>query len=524
MSQEASRTSKLLQSTAVTGGMTLISRISGLARDTVFAGALGASISPVADAFYVAFRIPNLFRRFSGEGAFSQAFVPVMSEYRQLDHDGEARQFVSHMAGRFAVILFIITLLGVIGAPVLVMVLAPGFLDDGPKFDMTVSMVRVMFPYMMFVSLVAMAAGILNSYSRFAAAAFTPVLLNLVLIVAAIWGAGHFSDPVQKAEVLAGGVFIAGVIQLIFQFPFLMRIRMLPRPRLGRHEGVSRVFRLMLPAMFGSSVSQLNIIVITVLASFLATGSVSWLYFSNRLVEFPMGVFGIALATVLLPSLSRQHAVKDPESFSRLLDWAMRLGFIIGAPAAAALIVLAGPILATLFFHKQFLAIDVEKTMYALWASAAGLLGLILTKVLAPGFYARQDTRTPAKIAAVAFAVNIIMSLVLIGPMRHVGLAAAVSIAAYTNALMLFAQLLRTGVLSLQPGWSLLLVQVGISTTTMTALLVWGVGDWREWLHMSLVLQVRQLLLWVIAGFTTYVITMLILGIRPRHLHSPAHT
>lgn len=521
MSQEAPRSSKLLQSTAVTGGMTLVSRITGLARDSVFAGALGASISPVADAFYVAFRIPNLFRRFSGEGAFSQAFVPVMSEYRQLDHDGEARQFVSHMAGRFAVVLFIITLLGVIGAPLLVMALAPGFVDKANQFDMTVAMVRIMFPYMMFISLVAMAAGVLNSYSRFAAAAFTPVLLNLVLIAAAAWGAPYLGDP---AKALAWGVFFAGLVQLLFQFPFLLKIRMLPRPRLGRHEGVSRVFRLMLPALFGSSVSQLNIIVITVLASFLATGSVTWLYYSNRLVEFPMGVFGIALATVLLPSLSRQHALKDPESFARLLDWAMRLGFIIGVPAAAALIVLAGPLLATILFHGKFLPIDVEKSMYAVWASAAGLLGLILTKVLAPGFYARQDTRTPAKIAAIAFAINILMSLVLIGPMRHVGLAAAVSIAAYANAVLLFTQLLRTGVLSLQPGWSRLLLQVGLSTAAMTALLLWGVGDWRDWLRMTIWQQIEQLLLWVIAGFATYVIAMLILGIRPRHLYSPTHT
>ena len=501
--------------------MTLISRISGLARDIVLAGFMGASAGPAADAFYVAFRIPNLFRRFFGEGAFSQAFVPVMSQYREMDKNGEARLFASHMAGRFSVLLFIITLIGVAGAPLLVMALAPGFIDDGAKFDMTIAMVRVMFPYMMFISLVAMTAGILNSYSRFAAAAFTPVLLNLVLIAAALWGAPYFGNPVHA---LAWGVFLAGVVQLLFQLPFLYRIRMLPRPRLGRHEGVSRVFRLMLPALFGSSVSQLNMIVNTVLASFLATGSVTWLFYSDRLMEFPLGVFGIALATVLLPSLSRQHTADDPDSFSRLLDWAMRLGFMVGVPAAAALIVLAGPLLATMLFHGKFLPVDVEKSMYAVWAFSAGLLGFILVKVLAPGFYARQDTRTPAKIAAVAFVANIVLSLALIYPLRHVGLAAAISIAAYANAGMLFVQLLRTKIFTLQPGWGVLLLQIGFSTTVMTALLVWGVGDWREWLHMSVGQQVRQLLLWVIAGLATYVIAMLIVGIRPSHLHSPAHS
>ncbi len=512
--------SKLLQSTVLTGGMTLISRVTGLIRDVIFAGFLGASIGPAADAFYVAFRIPNLFRRFFGEGAFSQAFVPVMSEYRQNDQNGEARRFVSYMAGRFSLALFIISVVGVVAAPLLVMALAPGFIGDEDKFSLTAEMVRIMFPYMMFISLVAMTAGILNSYSRFAAAAFTPVLLNLALIVAALWGAPYFERPVVA---LAWAVFVAGVVQLLFQFPFLIRIHMLPRPRLGQHAGVNRVFKLMIPAIFGSSVSQLNMIVNTILASFLMTGSVTWLYYSDRMMEFPLGVFGIALATVLLPSLSKQYTKGDSEVFSDLLGWAIRLGIIIGVPAAVALTVLAGPILATLFFHGDFLAYDVEKTMVALWAFAAGLLGFILVKVLAPGFYAQQDTKTPAKIAAVSFAVNIVLSLALIYPLQYIGLAIAISTAAYVNAIMLFVLLRKRGIFVPQPGWLRTFVQTGISAFAMAVVLVSGVGDLQDWLQIGSIDRIWRLLLWIMVGLITYVLSMLILGVRTHDLRSPAH-
>ena len=510
---------KLLKSTVITGGMTLISRISGLVRDVLFAGVLGASAGPAADAFYVAFRIPNLFRRFFGEGAFSQAFVPVMSEYREKGDVEVARCFVSHMAGRFSLLLFIITAVGVIGAPILVMALAPGYVDEADKFALTAEMVRITFPYMMLISLVSMAAGVLNSYGRFAAAAFTPVLLNLVLIAAAIWGADLFERPVLA---LAWGVFIAGVIQLLFQLPFLYRRRMLVRPRLSRHEGVSRVFRLMIPALFGSSVSQLNMVVNTVLASFLVTGSVSWLYYSDRLMEFPLGIFGIALATVLLPSLSGRHVNGDQESFSRLLDWGLRLTTMIALPATVGLVVLAGPILITLFFRGEFLPLDVEMTRNALWAFALGLLGFILVKVLAPAFYARQDTRTPAKIAAIAFGANILLSLALIMPLQHVGLALAISGAAYLNAYLLFVQLRQSKIYLPEPGWWRLWAQVSVSCAAMGAVLYYGAGDQAEWLRASLYEQVWRLVLWIVVGVLTYAACMLLLGIRPHHLRSPA--
>jgi putative peptidoglycan lipid II flippase len=506
---------KLLKSTAVTGGMTLLSRVAGLVRDILFARLIGAGVGVSADAFYVAFRIPNFFRRIFGEGAFSQAFVPVFTEYRSKRGDVEIRAFAGHMAGAFATILFVVTLAGVIAAPLLIMALAPGFIDEPEKFDLTVAMLRITFPYLLFISLVAMAAGILNSYGRFGAAAFTPVLLNVSLIGCAIWLAPHMAEPVMA---LAWGVFIAGVAQLLFQIPFLRRIRMLPRPRLKRDEGVSRVFRLMVPAIFGSSVSQINMLVNTVLASFLITGCVSWLYYSDRLMEFPLGVFGIALATVILPSLSREHAAESPETFSRMLDWALRWVFLIGVPASVGLMVMAEPMITTLFRYGAFIEQDVIKTAQALVVFAAGLVGFILVKVLAPGFYARHDTATPAKIAAVAFGANIILSLTLVWPLKHVGLALAISVAAYLNAGMLFLRLRRINAYTPGGGWWWLYLRVAIASGVMAVMIYLNKGELSLWLALDAYERVFRLAFWIIAGFVVYVLIMVVLGTRPAEL------
>jgi len=506
---------KLLKSTAITGGMTLLSRVAGLVRDILFARLIGAGVGVSADAFYVAFRIPNFFRRIFGEGAFSQAFVPVFTEYRSKRGDDETRAFAGHMAGAFAAILFVVTLVGVIAAPLLIMALAPGFVDEPEKFDLTVAMLRITFPYLLFISLVAMAAGILNTYGRFGAAAFTPVLLNLSLIGCAIWLAPHLDQPVMA---LAWGVFIAGVAQLLFQIPLLRRIRMLPRPRLKKDEGVSRVFKLMVPAIFGSSVSQINMLVNTVLASFLVTGSVSWLYYSDRLMEFPLGVFGIALATVILPSLSREHAADSQETFSRMLDWALRWVILIGVPASVGLMVMAEPMITTLFRYGAFVENDVIKTAQALVVFAAGLPAFILVKVLAPGFYARHDTATPAKIAAVAFGANIILSLVLVWPLKHVGLALAISIAAYLNAGMLYLRLRKIDAYSPGNGWWWLYLRVAIASGVMAYMLCCNKGEPSLWLAIDVYERVFRLGFWIIAGFLVYVLIMAVLGTRPAEL------
>lgn len=494
--------------------MTLVSRITGLLRDIVFASLIGAGAGVAADAFYVAFRIPNFLRRIFGEGAFSQAFVPVLSEYKTRATETETRAFVGHMSGTLAVALFIITLIGVIAAPVLVLIMAPGFLADADKYDITVQMLRITFPYLFFISLVAMAAGILNTYGRFGAPAFTPVLLNLCLIGAALWFAPQLERPVLA---LAWGVLIGGVAQLLFQLPFLWRIRMLPRPRLRlrkHHDGVGRVFKLMLPAIFGVSVSQINVLVNTLLASFLVTGSVSWLFYSDRLMEFPLGVFGIALATVILPSLSRKHAAASKEEFSHLLDWALRWVFVIGVPASVGLVVLSGPLLATLFHYGAFGRQDVIMSTQALVAFSFGLLGFILVKVLAPGFYARQDTKTPVRVGVIAFGANIVLSLALIWPLKHAGLALAISIAAFINAGLLYRLLRRQDVYRPLPGWALFLVRTLIASGVMALVVVWGAGELETWFEAGAMERVLRLSFWVITGLITYVLTILLLGMR----------
>lgn len=515
-------TRKLLASTALTGGMTLVSRITGLARDMVFAGFIGAGASAAADAFYVAFRIPNFLRRIFGEGALSQAFVPVFAEYQARGKVQETRAFVDHATGVLTLVLFVITIIGVVAAPILVMILAPGFYADPSKYDLTVTMLRIVFPYLLFISLVALAAGILNTHGRFGAAAFTPVLLNLSLIGAAVWLAPRFEQPVIG---LAWGVFIAGVVQLLFQIPLLQRIGMLPRPRLrGTHEGVQRVTRLMLPGIFGVSVAQINLFVNTVLASFLVTGSVSWLYYADRLMEFPLGIFGIALATVILPSLSQKHAAASAEEFSHLLDWGLRWVFIISIPASAALVVLAGPMLATLFHFGAFTDYDVVMSAQALTAFAFGLVGFTLVKVLAPGFYARQDTKTPVKVGTIALVANVVLSLLLFYPLAHVGLALAVSLAAFLNAGLLFVRLRRAGIYRALPGWPVFSARVLLATSAMAGVTIWGTENLEVWLSTPPFERARQLALWIVAGIMVYGAVLFLSGMRPQHLKVKHHT
>ncbi len=505
---------KLLKSTGAVGGMTLVSRITGLVRDVVFAYVMGSGL--VADAFFVAFRIPNFFRRIFGEGAFSQAFVPVFSEYRERHSADQTRAFTEHMAGWLGVVLLGLTALGILAAPAVVAVIAPGFLDDPEQFALTVESLRITFPYLLFISLVAMSAGILNTCGHFAAPAATPILLNLSLIAAAFW----FVPGLGNAAIgLSCGVLLAGVLQLGFQLPFLRRVGHVPYPKLRpRNEGVTRVFKLMLPAIFGVSVAQINLLVNTLLASFLVTGSISWLYYSDRVMEFPLGVFGIALATVILPALSRLHARGEQEPFSHLMDWSLRWVFLIGVPASVGLIALAGPMMTTLFQYGATTPDDVRMMSKSLVAFAAGLLGFVLVKVLAPGFFARQDTRTPMRIAVMAMGVNIVLSLLLIVPLAHVGLALAISVAAWVNAGLLYRKLWRQDIYRPLAGWGTHFGRVAAASAVMGAVLWWGAGDLDAWIHTDLATRVSRLALWIAVGGLVYFVVIFGLGVRPRQL------
>lgn len=512
---------RLMLSTSIVSGMTLISRILGMIRDIVLARYFGASL--VMDAFIVANRIPNMLRRFFAEGAFSQGFVPVMARYREKQSHAEAREFIDAVAGTFGWILFAVTLVGVIAAPILVAIVAPGFVGEDGRFELASMMLRFTFPYLFFVSLTAFAGGILNTYGRFAVPAFTPVILNVALIAGAVWLAPLLEEP---GMALAYAVFAAGVLQLLFQVPFLVGIHALPRPKWAiRHAGVRRVLTLMLPAIFGSSVAQINVLVGGIIASMLGVGKISLLYYSDRLMEFPLGLFGIALATVTLPYLSRQFANQAFEQFSETIDWSMKLVLLIAVPAAVGLIVLAEPLVATLFYGGVFSGDDVQMTALALQAFAIGLVGFSFVKILAPAFFAREDTRTPVRIGLIALAVNFLLSVGLAWYLTsiayaatHAALALAISVAALLNAFLLYRRLRHDNVLMHSKGWGVLLLQVAIANVVLWAVLasLYRPLDW--WLQAGIAGRASWLAVTITAGAAAYFVALLALGLRKSKL------
>jgi putative peptidoglycan lipid II flippase len=510
-----------LRHTTTVGSLTLLSRVTGVIRDMVYLISFGAG--PLMDAFLVAFKIPNFMRRLTAEGAFSQAFVPVISEYKVQRSHEEVRALVSRVTGVFGLLLFAVTVAGVIAAPVLALMFAPGWHGGDSRFDLTIEMLRFTFPYMFFISLVALGSGVLNSYGRFAVPAFNQTLLNLVMIVAAGVVAPYFPKP---GLVLAIGVFVAGVVQLVAQFPALHAMGLLPRPHWDRaHEGVRRIGRLMLPGIFGSSVAQVSLLLDTIIASFLVVGSVTWLYSADRLVEFPMGVFSIALATVILPGLSSHHSEQSPEKFRATLDWALRLTVTIVTPASVGLLTLSGPMIATIFGYGEFTDRDVLMCGYALMAYSMGLMGFSLVKVLAPGYFARQDTKTPVKVGLIALAVNMIFNVGVVVPaflagfpVPHVLLAFSTGLSAAVNAALLYRGLRRADIYSPSAGWRTLLPRIVLATAAMAAFLWWISGDWSGWLSQPAPERALRLALAVAGGAGVYFGTLWLAGARPRDL------
>lgn len=500
---------KLFKSTAIVSIMTFISRVLGFVRDIVIARYFGAGLA--ADVFFVANKIPNFLRRLFGEGAFSQAFIPVLAEYRSRN-DKDLKALIANTSGTLATILFIITLIGVLAAPILIMVFAPGFIADDHKITLAGNLLKITFPYLFFISLTALAGAILNSFGRFAAPAFAPALLNLSLIASAIWLAPHLAEPVTA---LAWGVFIGGVVQLLFQIPFLIKIGQLPKPRWGwRDSGVQKILKLMLPAMFGVSVAQINLLLDTLLASFLVTGSISWLYYSDRLVEFPLGIFGIALATVILPSLSNKHAAKSKAMFSNTIDWALRWVFIIATPATIGLIWLAEPLLLSLFQYGEFSAADAHQAALSLMAYGLGLLPFIFIKVLAPGYFARQDTKTPVKIGIIALVTNMVLNIILMIQFAHVGLALATSLSATLNAALLYIGLKKSGVYQPRAGWGRFIMQLLIPNTALMAVLFWLTPATIDWVSATPWQRSAGLFGLIASAMATYFATLALVGIK----------
>jgi putative peptidoglycan lipid II flippase len=511
----------IFKSTGLVGALTLLSRITGLAREMVYAQVFGAGA--LMDAFLVAFKIPNFLRRLFAEGAFSQGFVPVISEYRHKRSHEETRQLVSGAAGTLGAVLFVVTVIGVIAAPVLVLIFAPGFRGTEGKFEHASQMLRFTFPYIFFISLTALFSGVLNSYGRFAIPALTSTLMNGVMILFTAWLAAGSSNP---GLVMAGGVFVSGVVQLLFQLPAVASLGLLSwptwRPAL---EGVQRIGKLMLPGIVGSSIAQISLLLDSFIASFLVDGSIAWLYFADRLMEFPLGVFSVALATVILPGLSAHHAKASKEQFSGTLDWALRLTLLLATPAAVGMLVFAGPITATVFGRGQFSGHDVQMTAYALMTYSFGMLFMSLVKVLAPGFFARQDTRTPVRVGLISLGLNIGLNLAIVLPAANAGfpaphalLAISTSLSAGLNTVLLLRCLRKAGVYTPAAGWPALMARIVGANAVMAGALLWMGGDLDSWMGASALARVGRCAACIGGAAVLYFAALYGLGMRYRHI------
>lgn len=507
----------LWKSTMVISAMTMLSRILGLVRDVVLMNVFGAG--GLMDAFLVAFKIPNFFRRITAEGAFSQAFIPVLTDYKTNRPHEEVQLLIARVAGSMTLILSVLTLIVMVAAPAVIYAFAAGF-HGTPRFDLAVDLLRLTFPYLLLISLTAFAGSVLNSYGSFATAAFAPVLLNICMIAAA--GLAVYSHPPIMA--LGWGVLIAGILQLIIQLPELWKKNLLIRPRIQfADEGVQRIYKLMLPALFGVSVVQINLLLNTFWASWMQTGSVSWMYTAERLTELPLGLIGVAIATVILPSLSAVHAAQDDQRFKHLLDWAAKIIVLVGIPASIAMFILARPMMLALFMRGQFDLHDANMSALALQAMAGNILAFMLIKIFAPGFYARQDTKTPVRIGLIAVGVNIVLSASLVWLFKllqieaqHTALSIASTVAALVNAGMLYQALHRQGIYRFGAHWRRLSGCFLIANGAMVLSLLAVLPFFPEQGHQ--LVRVLALIGMCILGAGVYGGVLLLTGFRPREL------
>jgi len=512
---------RLLRSGLIVSTMTLVSRVLGLVRDVVVANLMGAGAA--ADVFFFANKIPNFLRRLFAEGAFSQAFVPVLTECHASEDIDKTRLLIARASGTLGVIVTVVTLLGVLGSGVVTALFGAGWfldwLNDGPsapKFELASLLLKITFPYLWFITFVALSGAILNTLGKFAVSSFTPVFLNVAIIGCAWFLAPNLDQP----EIgLAVGVFLGGLIQFLFQIPFLYKEGMLVKPQWGWNDpGVTKIRTLMIPALFGVSVSQINLLFDTFIASFLMTGSISWLYYSDRLLEFPLGLFGIAIATVILPALSRKHVEKSSEHFSHTMDWGVRMVLLLGIPAMLGLMVLAKPMLMVLFMRGEFSPIDVEQASLSLLAYASGLLNFMLIKVLAPGYYARQDTKTPVRYGIIAMLTNMVFNAIFAYLYGYVGLAMATALSALVNAALLYRGLHRANVYRISRTTLLFVLRLALAGAVMAAALLWVLPVMSQWLAWSLSYRVLWLAGLIVFGAIAYLVTVLVLGIRLHHL------
>ncbi|MCX7115828.1 MAG: murein biosynthesis integral membrane protein MurJ [Gammaproteobacteria bacterium] len=505
-----SKRQSLLRSTTLVSVLTFMSRLLGFVRDMVIAQGFGSGAA--TDAFFVAFRIPNFMRRLFAEGAFSQAFVPVLADYQQTRSDEDVRLFIARVAGQLGLVLCLITCLGMLFSPEVIRVFAPGFGVDSIRSSLASEMLRLTFPYLFFISLTAMAGAVLNTFGYFGVPAITPVFLNITMIAAVFFISPHMSVPVVGVAI---GVLLAGLVQFLFQLPFLYKHHLLVRPRfVFKDEGVKRVLKLMVPALFGVSIAQLNLMVDSIFASFLKVGSVSWLYWTDRLTDFPLGVFGVAIATVILPYLSRRHVDQHPERFSQALDWGLRLVLLIGIPSALGLVFFSLPLIASCFAYGKFSSYAVLQTQKSLMTLGLGVPAFMMVKVLASGFYAKQDIKTPVKVGAWSMLVNSLLCAVFIFPLAHAGLTLASALAGYLNAGLLLGILLKRRAYQPRPGWMRYLLSLAFANICMGVYLVYMAGQVDDWLAMHALMRLGILSAHVVIAALIYILSLWVAGIR----------